>query len=411
MKKTPFGLIPEDWKIGDVSDAGKVVTGSTPPTSDPGNYGIDIPFVTPKEVGASRYVGETSRGLSAIGASKARLLPANSVVFVCIGSTIGKVSQISRVSATNQQINAIACNGHSDPGFLYYQLDFRARHIRQFAGTQAVPIISKGLFEQIPLLFPPLPEQKKIAKILGACDAAIEAQERLIALKRQRKKGLMQQLLTGKIRFPRFIQSTKIISSRFFDYPTDWRFLKIEDIVVQVNRRNSFGELPVLSCTKHSGLVDSLSYFQKQVFAEDTSGYKVVERGEFAFATNHLEEGSIGYQDLYDRAIISPIYCVFKTRKNVRDAWLYPLLKTELYRHIFEANTNASVNRRGSIRWKEFKCIHVALPSLGEQDEIASVLSAQDEVIALQQTKLEQLKQRKKGLMQRLLTGKVRVMV
>lgn len=258
---------------------------------------------------------------------------------------------------------------------------------------------------------PPLPEQKKISEILGACDEAIKAQEQLIAQKQERKKSLMQRLLTGKTRFSRFVRSKQRINSRFFDYPADWKFLRIKELADQIIRRNSFGELPVLSCTKHSGLVDSLSYFKKQVFAKDTSGYKVVERGEFAFATNHLEEGSIGYQDLYERAIISPIYCVFKTQEVVNDSWLYPLLKTEIYRHIFDVNTSASINRRGSIRWEEFKSIHIALPNLEEQKAIADCLNAADKEIGLQQTKLEQLKQQKKGLMQRLLTGKVRVKV
>ena len=293
--------------------------------------------------------------------------------------------------------------------YLYYVLQLGAVY-KIISGSAQPQIIASSLGNLL-LEFPPLPEQKKIAEILGACDEAIEAQERLIAQKQQRKKGLMQQLLTGKKRFPQFVRSEKMVSSRFFDYPEDWSFVKIKDIADQVIRRNSYGELPVLSCTKHSGLVDSLSYFKKQVFAEDTSGYKVVEQGEFAFATNHLEEGSIGYQNLYERAIISPIYCVFKTRNTVDDSWLFPLVKTELYRHIFEANTNASVNRRGSIRWKEFKSIHVALPSVEEQIAIASVLSACDEEIDLQQNKLEQLKQQKKGLMQQLLTGKVRVKV
>jgi len=52
--------------------------------------------------------------------------------------------------------------------------------------------------------------------------------------------------------------------------------------------------LPVLSCTKHRGLVLSEEYFGKRVHAEDTSGYRIVQRGEFAYATNHIEEGSIG---------------------------------------------------------------------------------------------------------------------
>ena len=168
-------------------------------------------------------------------------------------------------------------------------------------------------------------------------------------------------------------------------------------------------DLPVLSCTKYDGLVDSLTYFGRQIFSEDTSTYKVVRRHQFAYATNHIEEGSIGYQDLYDEALISPMYTVFATAPGVDDRFLYALLKTEMYRQIFERSTSASVARRGSLRWNEFARIHVPLPSLAEQTAIVDVLHACDQEIALLSRKLTLLQQQKQGLMQQLLTGKVRL--
>ena len=152
-----------------------------------------------------------------------------------------------------------------------------------------------------------------------------------------------------------------------------------------------------------------MEYFGRQIYSDDTSTYKIVKRGQFAYATNHIEEGSIGYQDLYNEALISPMYTVFETNKQVDDAFLYRVLKTELYRHIFEVNTSASVNRRGSLRWSGFSKIHVPLPSLDEQQAIAAVLQTADEEIGLLERKLAALRQQKQGLMQRLLTGEVRV--
>ena len=124
----------------------------------------------------------------------------------------------------------------------------------------------------------------------------------------------------------------------------------------------------MLSCTKHFGLVDSLTYFGRQMYSDDTSTYKMVKRGQFAYATNHIEEGSIGYQNLHDVALISPMYTVFETDSQVDDNFLYRVLKTEKYRRIFETSTNGTVNRRGSLRWKEFSQIRVPLPSLPEQN-------------------------------------------
>ena len=169
-------------------------------------------------------------------------------------------------------------------------------------------------------------------------------------------------------------------------------------------------DLPILSCTKHDGLVDSLNYFDKKVFSHDTSKSKIVLRGQFAYATNHIEEGSIGYQDLVPAGLVSPIYTVFQTNaKKVDDGYFYKLLKTEKLRQIFSANTNASVDRRGSLRWKDFARIHIPVPPLDEQREINAALDHAKQEIALLHAEVKALKQQKRGLMQKLLTGQWRL--
>ena len=120
--------------------------------------------------------------------------------------------------------------------------------------------------------------------------------------------------------------------TRWFAVPDHWKIVKIGSIAKEVKATNDSGEnIPVLSCTKYDGLVNSLEYFGKQVFSLDTSTYKVVSRGQFAYATNHIEEGSIGYQNLHDKGLVSPMYTVFKTDKNIDDGYLYKVLKTETY--------------------------------------------------------------------------------
>ena len=195
--------------------------------------------------------------------------------------------------------------------------------------------------------------------------------------------------------------------------PDDWDFLSIESIAEQFTKKNSDeNDYPVLSCSKYVGFVDSLKYFKKKVYSDNTSGYKIIEHGCFGFPSNHIEEGSIGYQNLYEAGLVSPIYTVFKAKnKLVNDLFLYKLLKTEHYRQIFAAATNASVDRRGSLRWKEFSKIKIMLPSLKEQQKIVSVLSAADREVETLQQKLEFIKQEKKALMQQLLTGKRRVKI
>lgn len=257
---------------------------------------------------------------------------------------------------------------------------------------------------------PPFPEQEKIAEVLSTWRSAIEQTMRLIAAKRRRKQGLMQQLLTGKMRFKEFVKSKSVRETKYGTVPMDWEYLKVAEVASEVSERNAErADLPVLSCSKYDGLVESLKYFGKRVFSEDTTNYRVVRRNQFAYPCNHVEEGSIGVLDFLDAGIVSPIYAVFQTDDRIHDPFLYALFKTDLYRHIFEVSTSASVDRRGSLRWNEFAKIHIALPSVDEQKKIALCLNDNDKEIETLCRKLDALKEQKKGLMQQLLTGKVRV--
>lgn len=270
--------------------------------------------------------------------------------------------------------------------------------------------INTSQLKAFPVLVPPLPEQRKIGAILGAWDRAIEKLQALVAAKSERLRVLREQLITGTRRFSEFARNQKRVKTKYGAFPADWTSVHIGEIADEAEERNSGGgNLPVLSCTKHRGLVASLEYFSRRVFSQDTSAYKVVRRGQFAYATNHIEEGSIGYQDLYDTALISPMYTVFQLRPGVDHAFFFKLLKTEVYRHIFEVNTSGSIDRRGALRWRDFAHIRVFLPGIAEQQRVAAVLNACANEIRLLETELAALKLQKRGLMQKLLTGEVRV--
>lgn len=89
--------------------------------------------------------------------------------------------------------------------------------------------------------------------------------------------------------------------------------------------------------------------------------------------------------------------------------FIFALFKTDTYRHIFSISTNASVDRRGSLRWREFSLIQVPNPSKEEQHSIVDVLKTADNEINQFEKKLNALEKQKRGLMQKLLTGEVRV--
>lgn len=183
-----------EWDEQSIDDFGDVVTGSTPSTARPEFYGGGIPFVSPADISDLRWTNETKTTLTALGFEETRPIKANSVLFVCIGSTIGKVTQTVRDCATNQQINSVIPNAEHSGGFLYYALSLNAERIANLAGIQAVPIINKTQFSAVRLPVPELPEQERIADCLSFLDDLVAAQSRKIAALKNHKKGLMQQL-------------------------------------------------------------------------------------------------------------------------------------------------------------------------------------------------------------------------
>ena len=256
--------------------------------------------------------------------------------------------------------------------------------------------LNVGDMTKVNLPVPPINEQKVIVDCLSTWDKAIEKLNQLIAQKELRKKGLMQELLFG--------------IKRLKGFNSDWKECLIRDIATEMNLKNKLDkQLTVLSCTKYDGLVPSLEYFGRRIFSEDISTYKIVSRNHFAYATNHIEEGSLGYQERFDEALISPMYTVFKTSDLIDDVFFYKLLKSHRMVAEYGARMEGSIDRRGGLRWSAFSIIRVKLPTLEEQMAIANVLKSADKEIQLLKNKLEQLKLQKKGLMQVLLTGKKRL--
>lgn len=397
-KDSVVGIIPQEWEVKPVKDFGKVVTGNTPSTAEVSNYGDEYMFVSPVDLSDDKkYIFRTEKMLSSKGYAVSRKMPKGAILYTCIGSTIGKIGIASCELTSNQQINAVICDDNNE--YFYYALLFLTGRIKMLAGEQAVPIINKSDFERIKLAVPPMEEQRKIAEILGVWDEAIEKQSRLIERLELRKRALMQRLLSGRTRLPGFT--------------TPWQKIKLGEICEEYILRNTEdNNYIVLSCTKYNGLVSSLDYFGKQIFSDNLRTYKVVPKYHFAYATNHIEEGSIGYQGCYDYALISPMYTVFKTDdKKVDNYFLYRLLKTPLMIYNYQSRIEGSIDRRGGLRWDAFAGITIKLPSLPEQKAIAEVLTAADNEIATHRKKLDALRLQKRGLMQQLLTGKTRVKI
>ena len=408
MKKTPIGEIPVEWEVRTLGALCKALSGGTPSKDVADYWNGDVPWFSAKDL-KSFYLHNSQDRLTEKGAEHGPgLVPANTILVLVRGMTLDKdfpVCITTKQSSFNQDLKALQIKSDMTTEFLAYALIARKNYILSLvdhAGHGTGRLETDTLLSvQLPV--PPSTEQEKITNVLLTWERRIDRTARLLEAKRRLKAGLMQQLLTGKRRFPRFGKTAGKISN-------PWTTCHIGDIACEISTRNSSGEsLPVLSCTKYNGLVDSAEYFGRRVFSADTSNYRVVRRGQFAYATNHIEEGSIGLLEHADGGLVSPIYTVFETTDAVLPVYLYKLLKTEYYRRRFAAATHSSVNRRGSLRWSHFAKIRVTLPPLDEQRRLVDFIELCEREIELLEQKLKALRKQKKGLMQKLLTGKVRV--
>lgn len=200
FKDSELGRIPKEWEVKKLGDLGDIITGSTPKTSDAENYGNDYMWVSPADMGTNKYILKTKSMLSEKGFKLTRKLPKGSVLVTCIGSTIGKMGIAGDILSTNQQINSIVCSEKYNSEFVYYALNYRFINYMDFVSTQAVPIINKTTFSLFEVIIPPLSEQLTIVGILSSIDEKIDVLEKRKQLLEEIKQGLMQDLLTGRIR-------------------------------------------------------------------------------------------------------------------------------------------------------------------------------------------------------------------
>lgn len=167
-----------EWKEYKLGELGVVITGKTPSSKNPEDWGEDMFFVTPTDYrNYCKYVDGSERRLSDIGVKRLenKILPPYSVLVTCIGSDMGKVVITRTPCITNQQINSIIPNETIDSQFLYYALINSYDVLRMMGGDgTAVPIVNKRDFENIKIVMPSLKEQKRIASILSSLDDKID---------------------------------------------------------------------------------------------------------------------------------------------------------------------------------------------------------------------------------------------
>lgn len=286
----------------------------------------------------------------------------------------------------------------ADSLFCYYYLssDKGKKLTYQNIKGGAQPGLNCGDIEYFGIILPPLPEQKAIAQLLSIADAAIHTTEKLIAQKVLRKKWLMQQLLSGK--------------KRLKGFGGEWKKERLEKYLVKHDEKSTINnQYPVLTSSRR-GIFFQSDYYTRDVASEDNTGYNVVPRGYFTY--RHMSDDLIfkfNINDIVDRGIVSTLYPVFTT-KDINSYFLLVKLNegSEFKMHAEEQKQGGS---RTYVYFKTLCQLKLNLPSYEEQIAIAQVLQAADKEISLLKAKAEKLREQKKGLMQQLLTGKVRLKI
>lgn len=252
--------------------------------------------------------------------------------------------------------------------------------------------VSKSNLGKILISIPPLPEQKKIAAILSTWDTAISETQKLIEQLQLRKKALMQQLLTGK--------------TRLSGFSGEWEEVRLGDIV---DFKNGKGHEKVITKEGKYIVVNSKfistnglkrKYTNKQLsplFKNDIAlVMSDIPNGKALAKTYLVEEDNL--------FTLNQRICSLTPYKNYSSLFLYYLLNRNHY--FMRFNDGA---KQTNLRKNEVLSCPLTIPSLSEQKAIASVIETADQEISLQQEYLEQLQSQKKGLMQQLLTGRIRV--
>ena len=190
--------LPEGWRMGTIGEFGVVITGKTPSSDNPEDFGNDMPFVTPGDFGNyHKFAIGTERELSEIGVKRlnGKVLPKGSVIVTCIGSDMGKVTIASEECITNQQMNSIIVNRREYSDYLFYVLSFMSKELRAMAlGSSTMPLLNKSDFERIGVIFPPNDLLVKFSQLLNTCNETT-----ILKQKENIKLTELQSLLLAKM--------------------------------------------------------------------------------------------------------------------------------------------------------------------------------------------------------------------
>ena len=400
-----FKNLPSGWKVvrlGEICDFYKGKGISKDDISENGIFCIRYgELYTTYSEKIDKIYSKTNLNPSELFLSKC-----DDIIIPCSGETAQDIAKASCVLlddiALGGDLNVLrTCQNGI---FLSYYLNVIAKKdIAKIAQGVSIVHLYASELKNLKIKIPPLDKQEKIAEILSTWDEAINLTINLIESKKQFKKALMQNLLTAKI--------------RFLQFKDEWKIIRLKKISSRVTRRNQNNRCQnVLTISAQSGLINQTDFFNKQVASKDLSNYILLKKGEFAYNKSYSAGYSFGaFKRLkfYEEGVASPLYIYFKFNDDVCSDFF------EFYFDAGQANrqikdiVQEGARNHGLLNLSidDFFNIKIRMPNLKEQQKIAEVLTACDDEINLLNLKLENLKKQKQGLMQNLLSGKLKTKV
>lgn len=257
--------------------------------------------------------------------------------------------------------------------------------------------ISKPNFLNLEIRIPTLLEQTKLATFLTAVDEKLTQLKKKKTLLEQYKKGVMQKLFSQELRFK---------DDNNQDFP-DWQEKTLGEISNRVITKNKENNLNVLTISAQNGLVSQLEFFNKSVSAKDVTGYYLLDRNDFAYNksySNGYPMGAIKRLTRYEKGVVSTLYICFRNKSCFDNSFAEQYFETGLQNNELEKVAQEGARNHGllNIGVSDFFKIELTIPSLPEQQKIATFLSAIDEKINQCSAQIEKMEAWKKGLLQQM---------
>lgn len=395
--------IPGDWEIQKLGHLFDFKNGLN---KEKEAFGKGTPIVNYVDVYKSNYIESINlKGKVSLSPSEIKRysVKKGDVFFTRTSETINEIGLTSVVIDEPQQtvfsgfiLRARPINDKIDLMFMKYCFStFMARKEIIQKSTYTTRALTNGKYlSEVLLVLPPLEEQKAIALRLGLIDTAISKNNLLIAKKELQKKWLMQNLLTGKKRLKWCNE--------------EWKEYHLGEFFSERNETKHY-DLPLLSVGAN-GIYPQASSIKKDTSNADKSKYKRICSGDIGYNTMRMWQGRCALSS--SEGIISPAYTVVIPKKNADSLFFSYLFKTPKLMNLFWRNSQGLVDDTLNCKFKDFSIVKIHLPQTKEEQTfIASILQSSDKEIQLLKTKTEKLREKKKWLMQVLLTGKVRVKI